>query len=757
MRNSRIPNFYEFSIFQRLDIIRENGFLDQEDVKNIISQEYTLSTDQANGMIENVLSVFSLPLAVALNMQVNGKDYIVPMVVEEPSIVAAQSYAAKVVRNAGGFIAESTAPILTGQILLTNVENPSKTKQAILQKKDEILALANYLQPNMQARGGGAIDLEVIIHPRQANFEDLVVLHIYVDTRDAMGANIVNTICEGITPLVEKISNAKAFIRILSNLSDRSLAKAKCIIPPNLLEGKDATGEAIRDGIILANYFASIDTYRAATHNKGIMNGIDPLAIATGNDWRAIEAGVHAYASRGPFYTSLTQWYKDENGNLVGQIELPLKVGIVGAPLQSNPMVKLVHKILDLKSANELMELMASVGLAQNLSALRALVSEGIQRGHMSLHARSVVQAAGIPEKYFETVIDEVIKSGEIKIWKAQEIYQKIQNITEEMQKEKKIPEEDLSTANGKVILFGEHSVVYGYNAIAAPIPFAIQSIVQKVDNSSTIVIPRWGMELDLFKDADKKNKPISQQEKNSMTEAIEHILTKLGLDKEILQILVFSQIPRAMGLGGSAALAVSVIRALSKYANLNLSDEQVNELSFEAETIVHGTPSGIDNTIATYGKLLLYNKEDKPRTKPITLSKPLPIVIGLSGQEGLTLKMVRKVRDGWEKNQRLYESIFQEINEITLQALNALANYDLEQIGYLMNLNHGLLNALQVSTLTIEEMTAIAKNSGALGAKLTGGGGGGAMIALCPENREGVAKALENAGYQTIIADISN
>lgn len=757
MRNSRIPNFYDFSIFQRLDILRENGFLEQEDIKNLINEGYTLTPDKANGMIENVISVFSLPLSVVLNMQVNGKDYVVPMVVEEPSIIAAQSYAAKVVRNAGGFIAESTQPILTGQILLTHVENPTKTKQLLLQKKDEILALANYLQPNMQARGGGAIDLEVKIYPRLATFEDLVLLHIYVDTRDAMGANLVNSICEGITPLVEKIANAKAFIRILSNLSDRSLARSTCIIPPKFLEGKDASGEAIRDGIILANYFASIDTYRAATHNKGIMNGIDPLAIATGNDWRAIEAGVHAYASRGTYYSALTQWYKDENGNLVGKIELPLKVGIVGAPLQSNPMIRLVHKMLALKSANELMELMASVGLAQNLSALRALVSEGIQRGHMSLHARSVVQAAGIPDKYFDTVVEEVIKSGEIKVWKAQELYQKIESMQEELQKEKNIPTEELSSGYGKVILFGEHAVVYGYNAIAAPIPFAIRTKIENSENRTSVIIPRWGMEFDLFADLDKKVKQDSPQDKNSMTEAIEHILVRLEVHKEPLRILVFPQIPRAMGLGGSAALAVSIIRAIDKFANLNLSEDEVNDLSFEAETIVHGTPSGIDNTIATYGKLLLYNKEAKPRTKSIQLSKPLPLVIGLSGQEGLTLKMVRRVRDGWEKNPNLYNTIFQEINEITMQALDALAQYDLERIGYLMNLNHGLLNALQVSTLTLEEMIDIARANGALGAKLTGGGGGGAMIALCPENRDKIAKSLESAGYQTIITDILN
>ena len=746
MRNSRIPNFYNFSIFQRYDILRENGFVEQQDIKDLIEEKYELTNEPAIKMLEHVISTFSLPMGLALNMQVNGKDYAVPMVVEEPSIVAALSSASKIVRQSGGFQAESTRPVLIGQVLLLNSEHSTKSQQAILQNKDEILALANYLQPNMYSRGGGAIDLDVRLLPNPNDNGDMIVVHIYVDTCDAMGANMVNSICEGIAPLLEKISGAKSFMRILSNLHDNSIAIARCVIPPNLLNDGKYDSKELTDGIIIANQFAMMDPYRAATHNKGIMNGIDPLAIATGNDWRAIEAGVHAYASRTGRYISLTNWYRDEAGNLVGQIELPLKVGIVGAPLQSNPKIKLVHKILGIKSANELMELMAAVGLAQNFSAIKALVSEGIQQGHMSLHARSVAKAAGVSEKYFDIIVDELIKSGDIKIRAAQEIEQKIQD--NKMVVEEKKEEENLHSGYGKVIFFGEHAVVYGSNAIAAPIPYAIKSKVEPSSNGTRIIIPRWGVEYDLF----KKNK-----DTNSLIQSAELILTSVGLDKTPLQILVFPGIPRAMGLGGSAALAVSMIRALSHFANLNLTDEQINEIAYESEKLVHGTPSGIDNTMATYGKLIKYKKDAQPKTELIELEKPLPIVIGLSGTEGLTLKMVRMVREGWLKNRNHYDTIFNQINQISLEAIQAFKQYDLEKLGYLMNLNHGLLNALQVSTQELEEMIAIARRNGALGAKLTGGGGGGAMIALCPDNRNVIVQALHNSGYHTIATDISN
>ncbi|HHM23545.1 MAG TPA: hydroxymethylglutaryl-CoA reductase, degradative, partial [Bacteroidetes bacterium] len=715
MRDSRISKFYQLSIPDRLQLLRERGFLSLEDARTLSNGKFSLHPDAADKMIENVIGVFSLPMGLALNFLINGKDYVVPMVVEEPSIVAAASSAAKLVRRAGGFKASATEPILIGQIQVVDVDHPTKAQHAILQHKDEIINLANDLHPNLVARGGGAKDLEVILHPATGNFADMLVVHLMVDTRDAMGANLVNSMCEGVASLIEKITGGKVFLRILSNLADRSLVRAEATIPVDLLKGKGYSGEEVRDGIILANHLATVDPYRAATHNKGIMNGIDPIAVATGNDWRAIEAGVHAYASRGGRYSSLTKWYRDDDGNLVGRIELPIKVGTVGGPLQSNPAVAIVHRIMGIGSARELSEVMGAVGLAQNFAALRALVTEGIQRGHMSLHARTVAAAAGAPEDLFDEVVDRLIQSGDIKVWKAQEIVQNLRA-------RKAVPgpaakRKELPSGYGKIILLGEHAVVYGSHAIAAPIPLAIQAKVEDAQDGVYLIIPRWGVEEKLQKGANHKY---------SIYKSLDMILTELGLRNRDMRIMVFPHVPRAMGLGGSAALAVAIVRALSEHFKLNLSDEEVNRLAYESEKIVHGTPSGIDNTMATYGKFILYRKDTPPLLKEIKVPRPLPIVIGLSGVEGLTLKMVRQVRQAWEKNKPLYNKIFRQIDELTLEAVKAIQEYDLEKLGYLMNINQGLLNALQVSCWELEELAEIARNNGALGAKLTGGGGGG-------------------------------
>jgi hydroxymethylglutaryl-CoA reductase len=498
----------------------------------------------------------------------------------------------------------------------------------------------------------------------------------------------------------------------------------------------------------MANHFAAIDVFRAATHNKGIMNGIDAVAIATGNDWRAIEAGVHAYADRGKSYSSLTNWFKDDRGNLVGKIELPLKVGTVGGPLESNPAVKIVHQILGIKSARELAEIMGAVGLAQNFAALRALVTEGIQRGHMSLHARSVTVAAGTPEELFDEVVDELVESGTIKVWKAKEITQKLQDekSIDAKDKKKEKSEKELPSGNGKVILLGEHAVVYGSHAIAAPIPLAIQAKVEKSEDGVQILIPRWGVEEKLQKGAEHKY---------SIYKSLDMILGKLKLDNHDMRITVLPHVPKGMGMGASAALAVAIIRALSDFFKLEMNDEQVNNLAYESEKIVHGTPSGIDNNMATYGKFILYRRGDPPLIKNIQVPKPIPIVIGFSGIEGITLQMVRNVRTSWEKNKPLYNQIFNQINDITKQALDAIKIYDLDKLGYLMNINQGLLNALQVSCWEIEELAEIARKNGALGAKLTGGGGGGALIALCPENSEQVVDEMKKCGYKAIVTQI--
>jgi hydroxymethylglutaryl-CoA reductase len=380
LQQSRISKFYKRSVEERLKVLNEKGLLNTADYITLLEQQQILDITEADKMIENVIGVFGLPLALGLNFVINNKPFIVPMVVEEPSILAAVSSAAKVVRRAGGFTAESDDPILIGQIQLVDVHHPMKVQQQILREKEEILNLANSLHPNMVARGGGAQDLEVMIHPQSRNSGSMVVVHLLVDTRDAMGANLVNSMCEGVAPLIEKITAGKVSLRILSNLTDRAMVRAKCEIPTKYLAFNNATGTEVRDGIIRAAEFASVDPYRASTHNKGIMNGIDPVAIATGNDWRAIEAAAHAFASRGGRYTSLTNWFKNDKGDLVGTIDIPMKVGIVGGSLNSNKAVAISHRILGVRSATELAEVIGAVGLAQNFSALRSLGTEGIQQ-----------------------------------------------------------------------------------------------------------------------------------------------------------------------------------------------------------------------------------------------------------------------------------------------------------------------------------------------------------------------------------------
>jgi len=749
MANSKISGFYKNSIQERLRILLKNEFLNGDDYTLLKNGKGFLQAEESDKMIENVISVFGLPMGIGLNFQVNGKDYAVPMVVEEPSIVAAASSIAKIIRSAGGFKSESSEPILIGQIQVVDIKNHSIAKNAILQNKEEIINLANSMHPNMVARGGGARDVEVRILTAGEDKKDMLNVHLLVDVQDAMGANLVNSMCEGVASLVEKITGGKVFLRILSNLTDRSLVKASCTIPVKLLEGKKFSGEEVRDGIILANDFALADPYRAATHNKGIMNGIDPLIIATGNDWRAIEAGVHAYAARSGKYTALTKWYKNENGDLHGSIELPIRVGIVGGSLESNPMVGVAYRLLGIKSARELAELIGAVGLAQNMGAMRALATDGIQSGHMSLHARSVAMTAGASPDVFETVVEELIDGGDIKVWKAKEIINNIKNREDKSQVETILSptENTLPTGYGKIILLGEHAVVYGSHAIAAPIPLAMQAKVTGSNKEGVhLLIPRWGVEERLYRGVEHKH---------SIFQSLDLILDELDLHNQNMQIEVFPHVPRAMGLGGSAALAVAIIRALSEHYKKNLTDDFIAGLSHKSENIVHGTASGIDNALATYGRFIQFKKGTPPIMSNIEVKEPIRVVIGLTWIESLTAKMVARVGKAWEGNKKLYNHIFRQIDELVLEAGEAINTGNLVQLGELMNINQGYLNALQVSGREIEEIIDIARSNGALGAKLTGGGGGGAIIALCPENWELVAKAIRAAGYQAMVADI--
>ncbi|MFT7653666.1 MAG: hydroxymethylglutaryl-CoA reductase [Candidatus Azotimanducaceae bacterium] len=741
--SSRIPNFFRMSITERIAALHTRGLLSQDDVHQLVTSKHQLQLNSADKMIENVVGVFGLPMGVALNFLINNKDYVVPLVVEEPSIVAGLSGAARMSRLSGGYSASCTAPILIGQVQVVLESDPKTAMDALLDHKDEILSLANSLHPKMIARGGGAQDIEVFNHKAEQDGREMVVLHLLVDTRDAMGANLVNSMCEGVASLVETVTGGQVFLRILSNLTDRAIATASVRIPTANLGGKGYTGEQVRDGIILANDLALVDPYRATTHNKGIMNGVDAVALATGNDWRAIEAAAHAYAAREGRYKALTRWYKNSSGDLVGEIKIPMKVGTVGGSLESNPSVKINHRLLGSPNATELASIMSAIGLAQNFAALRALSTNGIQQNHMNLHARSVASTAAVPEEYFETVVESLIESGEIKVWKAQEI---VKNLARHAAR----PEtSERQSACGKIILLGEHAVVYGRPAIALPIPLAVEASVQKNGSNNKgvdILIPRWGLEQKVHKNT------------QGLAGILAKVLDELGLLNESMSIEVFPHVPRAMGLGGSSALAVAILRAVDHAYKLDLGSERINEFAFEIEKAAHGTPSGVDNTVATYGTPIIYRRVDnQPVFETLTLGTPLELVIGLTGKESFTADAVARVRRAWTAYPERYEAIFDQIAHLTEAGRDALGPGRLEEIGELMNLCHGYLNALQLSTPELEDLVHIARNNGALGAKLTGGGVGGSMVALCPDNKLGVQRAMQAAGYQTLEITLSD
>ena len=391
--SSRIPGFYNLPLENRAAELISSGVLTPEDIA-ILQSTAGLNLDQAQHMIENVVGLHALPVGIALNFQVNGRDVLVPMVVEEPSIVAGASFMAKLARAGGGFVASTTPPEMIGQMQILDVADPHTARLAILEQRDNLLTAAAEIDPIIKKLGGGPRDLEVRVIDQSA-IGPFLVLHLIYDVRDAMGANAINTACESLTPLVENITGGRVHLRILSNLADRRLARVRCTIPLGALAFGEYAAEEVREGIIAAWAFAAADPYRAATHNKGIMNGIDAVVVATGNDWRAIEAGAHAYAARSGQYTSLSTWGSDADGNLVGTLEIPMAVGIVGGATKVHPVARVALKMMGITTANELAEIIVSVGLAQNLAAIRALATEGIQRGHMGLHARQVAIAAG--------------------------------------------------------------------------------------------------------------------------------------------------------------------------------------------------------------------------------------------------------------------------------------------------------------------------------------------------------------------------
>lgn len=419
MTTSRISGFYNMTLTERRFQLEDAAALTPEQLLPFLTGG--LSIDAADHMIENVIGLYTLPLGVALNFQVNGRDVLIPMTLEEPSVVAGASFMAKLARAGGGFTATTTDPLMIGQMQVIHITNLDEAKFKLYEHKAELLAEADSIDPILKKFGGGARDLEVRMI-ESSPIGSFLVVHLIYDVRDAMGANAVNTACERLAPRIEAITGGKVHLRILSNLADRRIARSRCTIPVKELAFGDFSGEEVRDGIIAAYAFAATDPYRAATHNKGIMNGVDSVVIATGNDWRAIEAGAHAYAAKSGRYTSLSTWNKDVNGNLAGTLEMPMAVGIVGGATKVHPAAQAAVKLMGVKTAGELAEIIVSVGLAQNMAALRALATEGIQRGHMSLHARQVAIAAGASGELIEKVAAQMVAEKIVRIDRAEEI-----------------------------------------------------------------------------------------------------------------------------------------------------------------------------------------------------------------------------------------------------------------------------------------------------------------------------------------------
>ena len=421
MKNSRISGFYNLTLDERRAKLAEASGQTPESLLPFTTGG--LSAESADHMIENVIGMYALPVGIGLNFMVNGRDVLVPFVIEEPSVVAGASFMAKLARAGGGFTATTTEPLMIGQMQVINVVNMNEARLKIYEHKAELLATADAIDPILKKFGGGARDLEVRMIEESA-IGPFIVIHLIYDVRDAMGANAVNTACEKLAPRIEEITGGKVHLKILSNLADRRIARVRCTVPVSeLTMGFESfKGETVRDGIIAAYAFAAADPYRAATHNKGIMNGVDSVVIATGNDWRAIEAGAHAYAARSGRYTSLSTWGKDKDGNLVGTLEMPMAVGIVGGATKVHPAAQAAVKLMGVKTASELAEIIVSVGLAQNMAALRALATEGIQRGHMSLHARQVAIAAGASGELIEKVAAQMVAEKVVRVDRAEEI-----------------------------------------------------------------------------------------------------------------------------------------------------------------------------------------------------------------------------------------------------------------------------------------------------------------------------------------------
>ncbi len=734
LRTSRIPGFYRLSVEQRLAFLAHSFNLTDEQVSQLRNGN-ALRIEHAVNMVENAVGVLGLPLGLGLNFLVDGREYLVPMAIEEASIIAAASKAALMIRKGGGFRTETSDPVMIGQVQILDLKDPEDAARRLLDSKREIIERANLANPRMVQRGGGVFDIEPRIIDGGEGFGKMIALHLLFNVCEAMGANAVNYACEAVGSMVENITGGRVNLRILSNLADRRMAKAEFVLPVEYLATKELSGWEVAQRMVEANRFAEVDTYRAATHNKGIFNGICAAALALGQDWRAIEAGGHAYAAKDGRYKALTSYWVSK-GNLHGKIELPLQVGIVGGATSAHPGVKILMTISGVDTSRQLAGLLAAVGLGQNFSAILALSTVGIQKGHMALHARSVAISVGVPPEDIDDIAQEMIKRGQVKIEVAEEIYRNIKQKPKMKKENDELPVETF--APGKVVLFGEHATVYNYPGISAAIDIGLKMRVNYDPDGPRFLHPDFKQVFPV---------PESDNDIRMFSKAVYEALEMYGLQKEQIGIQIESELVPGMGLGSSAAFSVALCSSLRRYRHIESKKRWNSDLFEEVqklESIFHGHPSGMDAATILSGGVLWFRKGPPREFLPIQMPSPMSGIICLVEPGARTIELVQRVKRRREMHRKYIDNILEDIGNLTVDAGIALGTGDCVEAGRLMFRNHELLARLGVSTKALDRAVELLLDYGVLGAKLTGSGGGGAVIAIVkPEQQYALVEEL--------------
>ena len=739
---SRVPRFYRLSVEQRLAWLQRAFGLDNDDLAKL-RQGNALRVRHAVNMVENAIGVFGLPLGLGLNFLVDGREYIVPMAIEEASIIAAASKSALLIRGGGGFTTEVDEPVMIGQVQVLDVTDLTAAQLVIRDNAARIIERANLINGRMVGRGGGVFAVETRVVEGSEATGPMLLVHLLMDVREAMGANAVNSACEAAGPLIAELTGGRVQLRILSNLADRRLARARFRLPVEKLAIEGLDGADVARRMVEASALAEHDPYRATTHNKGIFNGIDAAAIAFGQDWRAIEAGGHAYAARDGRYTALTRFHL-EDGALCGELEMPLAVGWRGGAAQSHPGVEILRRISGVGNARELAGLLAAVGLAQNFGACLALVTVGIQRGHMALHARSVALSVGTPAGDVDEVAAAMINRGEVRVAIAEEILRDLKRRRENGGASDRLP--ITASAPGKVVLFGEHAVVYGQPGITASIDLKLTVRLSHDPDGPRLIHPQF-----------KHLFPIKESESDfaRFGNAVNSALEAYGLEREPIAIEVDSELQPGMGLGSSAAFSVALCLALRRYRGLDHQRRWDPELFEEAqrlERIFHGTPSGIDVSTVLSGGVLWFRGGQPREILPVRLPRPASALVCIAEAGARTIELVQQVKHSRQLNRERTDRIIRAIGELSARAGSALGAGDFAAVGEKMYRNHELLAELGVSTPGLDRCVDMLRDNGALGAKLTGAGGGGAVVALAEPAERGRLIEVLSAEFPLVV-----